>query len=178
MNEARAVSTDLGQWVETKNLPPDEVASKIREIKESVLRESQYLDTENFSDIGPDDLHRLFDQYDHLFFENSCRQLLGDDQLGFRLSRRMTRSGGKTSRREIRDFIGKVVNKEYEVAVSETLLFQAFEGNHRPVVICGMMVFRSTSVAPRYEIHGIGDTNRALTEISGLQLVIEKSCET
>lgn len=42
----------------------------------------------------------------------------------------------------------------------------------------GLMVFRSTSVAPRYEIHGIGDTNRALTEISGLQLVIEKSCET
>nr|MCS5648319.1 hypothetical protein [Dehalococcoidia bacterium] len=130
MNETRAVSTDLGQWVETRNLPQYAVASKILEIKELVLLESQHLDTENFSDIGPDDLQRLFDQYDHLFFENSCRQLLGDDQLGFRLSKRMTRSGGKTSRREIRNFIGKVVSKGYEIAVSETLLFQAFEGNH------------------------------------------------
>ncbi len=39
----------------------------------------------------------------------------------------------------------------------------------------GLMVFRSVSVAPGYEIRGIGGTRRALTEISGLQLVIEKS---
>ena len=138
MTETGAISTGIHQWLEARKLSPDEVASKTLEIKESVLRESQYLDTENFSDIGPDDLQRLFDQYDHLFFENNCRQSLGGNPLGFRLSQRMTRSGGKTSRREIRNFIGKVVSKEYEIAVSETLLFQAFEGNHRPVVICGI----------------------------------------
>ena len=38
----------------------------------------------------------------------------------------------------------------------------------------GLMVFRSTSIAPGYVVHGIGDTGRALTELSGLQLVIEK----
>lgn len=38
----------------------------------------------------------------------------------------------------------------------------------------GLMVFRKIPEAPGYEIRGIGDTNRDLTEISGLQLVIEK----
>jgi len=42
----------------------------------------------------------------------------------------------------------------------------------------GLMVFRRMSQTPGYEIRGIGDTNRDLTEISGLQLVIEKQIET
>ena len=41
----------------------------------------------------------------------------------------------------------------------------------------GLMVFRRISQTPGYEIRGIGDTNRDLTEISGLQLVIEKHIE-
>ncbi|MHB1606594.1 MAG: type I-E CRISPR-associated endoribonuclease Cas2e [Leptospirales bacterium] len=42
----------------------------------------------------------------------------------------------------------------------------------------GLMVFRRISQTPGYEIRGIGDTNRDLTEMSGLQLVIEKQIET
>jgi len=42
----------------------------------------------------------------------------------------------------------------------------------------GLMVFRRISQTPGYEIRGTGDTNRDLTEISGLQLVIEKQIET
>lgn len=38
----------------------------------------------------------------------------------------------------------------------------------------GLMVFRRIPETPGYKIHGIGDTKRNLTEISGLQLVIEK----
>lgn len=38
----------------------------------------------------------------------------------------------------------------------------------------GLMVFRRISDTPGYEISGIGDTRLSLTEISGLQLVIEK----
>lgn len=38
----------------------------------------------------------------------------------------------------------------------------------------GLMVFRRISEAPGYDIFGVGDTKRKLTEISGLQLVIEK----
>jgi len=38
----------------------------------------------------------------------------------------------------------------------------------------GLMVFRSLNQPPGYEIQGVGDTKRSLTEISGLQLVVEK----
>ncbi len=38
----------------------------------------------------------------------------------------------------------------------------------------GLMVFSRIPQTPGYEIRGIGDTKRGLTEISGLQLVIEK----
>lgn len=43
----------------------------------------------------------------------------------------------------------------------------------------GLMVFRKIPEAPGYEISGIGDTKLSITEISGLQLVIEKQipCE-
>lgn len=38
----------------------------------------------------------------------------------------------------------------------------------------GLMVFRRISKTPGYEIQGMGETKRSLTEISGLKLVIEK----
>ncbi len=37
----------------------------------------------------------------------------------------------------------------------------------------GIIVFRSISETPGYEIRTIGPTRKAMTEISGLQLVIE-----
>lgn len=42
----------------------------------------------------------------------------------------------------------------------------------------GLMIFRRTAETPGYEIRGIGDTKRNLTEISGLQLVIEKQVQS
>lgn len=38
----------------------------------------------------------------------------------------------------------------------------------------GLMVFRHMPEAPGYEVRGTGNTKRNLTEICGLQLVIEK----
>ncbi len=49
--------------------------------------------------------------------------------------------------------------------------------NHCPLE-SGLMVFRRISETPGYEIRGIGDTNRNITEISGLQLVIEKQIQS
>lgn len=49
--------------------------------------------------------------------------------------------------------------------------------NHCPIE-SGLMVFRRITEAPGYEIQGVGDTKRSLTEISGLQLVIEKRIDT
>jgi len=42
----------------------------------------------------------------------------------------------------------------------------------------GIMIFNSTSITPGYEMYGMGDTRKALTDISGLQLVIEKSADS
>lgn len=42
----------------------------------------------------------------------------------------------------------------------------------------GLMIFRRIPETPGYEIRGLGDTKRSLTEISGLQLVIEKQIES
>jgi len=39
----------------------------------------------------------------------------------------------------------------------------------------GLMIFNSSNGCPGYEIFGMGDTRKAITEISGLPLVIEKS---
>jgi len=40
--------------------------------------------------------------------------------------------------------------------------------------VSGLMVFRQMPEAPGYEIRGVGDTKRHLTEFSGLQLIVEK----
>lgn len=55
-------------------------------------------------------------------------------------------------------FLKKVVDYLYEYCPPES----------------GLMIFRKINVAPGYEIQGIGDTNRSIVEISGLQLVQEK----
>jgi len=39
----------------------------------------------------------------------------------------------------------------------------------------GLIVFRRIPGTPGYEIRGVGDTKRKLTEFSGLQLVVEKN---
>ncbi len=41
----------------------------------------------------------------------------------------------------------------------------------------GLMVFRRIPEVPGYEIIGLGDTERDLLEISGLQLVAEKKIQ-
>lgn len=132
------MATDFQQIVETKRFSPEEIASKTREIYDSVLRESEYMDDGNFAALHPKDVERLFDLYDRQFLDGGCRKLLGRTPLGFRLSKRMTRAGGTTERRVFRDQSGKVVQTEFEIAVSTTLLFQTFREDHRPVVMSGI----------------------------------------
>ena len=38
----------------------------------------------------------------------------------------------------------------------------------------GLLIFQRVTTAPGYKIYGMGDPRRRLTEISGLQLVLEK----
>ena len=132
------MATDLRQFIQTKKFSTEEIATRTREIYAAILRDSAYLDGGNFATIHSDDLERMFDLYDRLFFDGGSRKLLGDTPIDFRLSKRMTQAGGQTGRRELRDHHGKLVRTEFEIAVSTTLLFQTFQEDHRPVVMSGL----------------------------------------
>ena len=61
---------DVQQLVKTRQFPVECVDSKTGEIYDTVLRESAHLDGGNFTQLHPDDVERLFDLYDQLFFES------------------------------------------------------------------------------------------------------------
>jgi hypothetical protein len=132
------MAMDLQQIVTTMRLSRDETAAKTREIYLAVLDESDDLDAGNFEAIHTRDLERLFRHYDRLFFEGQCRGVVDEDHLFFRLSKRMTSAGGKTTRRVPRGRTMNAGRPQYEIAVSTTLLFQTFGDVDRPISVAGI----------------------------------------
>ncbi len=118
------------RFVETSRLSAEEITGRCRAMHAALLAESPHLDGANFTQIHPEDLRWLFDEYDRRFLEGRCRKLLGGSDLGFRISSRMTKAGGKTSRFVRRDDPG---TRSYEIAVSAPLLFESFKHDHRPI---------------------------------------------
>ena len=116
---------------------PDDarIAGKCAEVRAAVLGASEWLDGPNFETIHPDDLERMAAEYDRVFFNGRVFGLLGDTDLRFRLSKRMTRLGGTTTRFVRRD---DPTDVSYEIAVSTTLLFQTFSDVQRSVVVNGL----------------------------------------
>lgn len=125
----------IQRFLEAVQLSPDEIAVKTGSIHDAVLRESRHIDAPDFRTIHPNDLALLFEQYDQRFLEEQCRKALADAPLKFRLSKRMTSAGGKTSRYTPRSGKGR---PRYEIAVSTTLLFQTFHDLERQIVVCGI----------------------------------------
>jgi len=101
-----------------------------------MLRRSHVLDAANFTQIHTGDLQQLFQLYDDLFFAGTCRRQLGAVPLSFRISRRMTSAGGKTTRLFRR---GESRARSYEITVSSTLLFQTFHDVKRPIMVTGIL---------------------------------------
>lgn len=158
---------ELRRLVTILRLAPVDVVDRGRRIHELMLATSDYLDAPNFTVIHPDDLERLFGLYDELFFEQRCRRLIAPDRLQFRLSRRMTKAGGKTTRRtypggqtggssgsrpigrrsshaaattaaEQSRPSGGPESEEYEITVSTTLLFETFADVDRSIRVTGV----------------------------------------
>lgn len=125
----------LGELIASTQVSPAEIESRTRTIRANVLGRSRYLDGENFTLIHPGDLELLFDEYDRLFFGAAVRPALGSDDIRFRLSRRMTRTGGTATRMRRLD---APHSRWYEIAVSTTLLYQSFEDDTRPVRVNGL----------------------------------------
>ncbi|MDE2878594.1 MAG: SprT-like family protein [Gemmatimonadota bacterium] len=104
-----------------------------REIGRELLAASPWIDAPDFTAIHPDDLAFLFRAYDRRFLMGFARRRITPEALAFRLSSRMTRAGGKTSRRVRTD--GTV---DYEIAVSTEVLFNGFADGDPPVSVAGI----------------------------------------
>lgn len=113
----------------------EQIRQRQREIQRSVLSESSALDAANFTQFHPQDLQRMFQLYDEMFFAGCCRKQLGRTPLEFRISSRMTSAGGKTTRFVRRD---NLHGRSYEITVSSTLLFQTFRDVRRTVMVTGL----------------------------------------
>lgn len=127
----------LQQLLTTTTLSREEIAFKTGAIHEAVLRASKTLDGADFRSISVSDLESMFRHYDGMFLENECTRALQDAgaELRFRVSERMTRAGGKTTRMIPR---GDKASTIYEIAVSSTLLFQSFSSESRTIEAGGI----------------------------------------
>jgi hypothetical protein len=139
----------------TAGLSREAITERTSEIFERVLRESAYLDAANFKVFHPQDLRRMFELYDRTFFQDGCRELLGDMPLNFSISKRMTRAAGKTIRREQHHRLPGTLRREYEISVSGTLLFQTFCGEERTVTVSGLVCNNRLQALQRVMEHEI-----------------------
>ena len=110
----------------------------------AVLRaKAPNLSTPNFARLDRVDLQLLFDQYDTRFFDGALRMRLdtAHASLALRSSRRMTSRGGQTrwTRRTTRRGGRLATRTSYEIAIAEDLVLQAFNENHRPVTVNGLL---------------------------------------
>lgn len=118
---------------------PDEIARRRTEIAQSLLRRSASVRQPNFNRLSTDDLHLIVDEYDRLFFGSRlCAMVREVSQLPLlmRMSRGMTRSGGKTILTTV-PRPGGGEDSFYEIAVSTDILFRNFSGAHPAEVRVG-----------------------------------------
>ena len=123
-----------------KNLRLDKDARELtlRSIHQYMLTDSSRIRGENFKEICSSDLGLLFQITDEHFFDGLVGQVCertADRPLSFRLSTRMTTSGGMTTMQTSRD--RKNPATEYEIAIATTPLFATFGDDARRSVVSG-----------------------------------------
>jgi len=92
-----------------------------------VLRNSAHISNVNFSSLSSEDLGTVFHAIDEHYFDGlvgSVCENVSVKPLAFRLSTRMTSSGGMTTRHKTR---GRDPDVEFEIAVATTPLFGTFK---------------------------------------------------
>jgi hypothetical protein len=122
---------------------PAEVAEKTRGVYDDFHRQSPRVHGGDFAHLVAPDLALLFDLYDCRFFEHSLSRLLAasGNPLSFRMSRRLTRTAGTTTRFPPRRSPAGMPSMpaRYEIAISAALLFQTFADVQRPVRVNGLL---------------------------------------
>ncbi len=130
------MATELRELIATASYSDQQISERSSQIHTGILRDSASLDAANFNLVDSDDLASLFDRYDQLFFDQTCKRRLDElpASISFRVSSRMTRAGGRTTR------TGSPGQAPltFEIAVSSTLLFRTFADVQRPIAVAGI----------------------------------------
>lgn len=129
---------DLPVYLRRTQRPLPEIRARTREIYDAVLKQSPWIKDGNFAALHSRDLEFLFAAYDKTFFEGTLNSSLTGLRapLTFRVSKRMTRVGGTTTR--FRPRFGFSNKTTFEIAVSSTLLFATFYDVNRPIRVTGI----------------------------------------
>lgn len=110
---------------------------KQKRIADKVLSRSKVMRGANFQKISRDDLELMAYSYDEMFLEGLALPIAESYGLSFRLSSRMTRAGGKTTRTIYPGSAGKPARVHFEIAISTSLLFQSFRPGDGAIRVCG-----------------------------------------
>ncbi len=110
----------------TDRLDRSEQIRRQRIVHEFILRNSDSIRKPNFEFVSNTDLGLLFQVIDEQFFRGKLGQTCETTArpLRFRLSRRMTTSGGMTTMQQVAHN-----SRDFEIAIATTPLFQSFQGN-------------------------------------------------
>jgi hypothetical protein len=112
----------------------DDIRRRLDQVRNDLLQHSATLRSGNFTAIGSNDLAALFAAYDERFFGGLVHAAISPRPVRFRLSRRMTRAGGKTTR-----FASRSGEEAFEIAVAVEMLFDCFRDDDRSVAVCGLV---------------------------------------
>ena len=107
-----------------------EIYRLVKLIYGQALAESDDLESGNFNTAGTPDLKLLFRLYDHCFFgDYFSREYRG--WISFRLSQRMTKTGGKV------EYLRK--DDAYRITLSTFLIFRSFQTGCREIKVNGIV---------------------------------------
>ena len=128
----------LQQLIKSQVFSPAQRCQKWQQISETTLCSSTTIRSANFQRLSDADLFNLFDLTDGHFLNGVVGDHLSAHKhdLSFRVSRRMTSSGGITTTRLPTRRRGKM---KFEIAISSTLLFESFRDNKKPINVTGML---------------------------------------
>ena len=120
---------------------PADAKERHERVRADLMATSRRLRQPNFQIIAAADVKQMYGLYDRHFFDGSLSELVrqrAGDRMTFRLSSRMSRVGGTTTRR----LALRGPNKgqtSYEITLATRLLFHTFVDVSRPVRVCGLM---------------------------------------
>ena len=125
---------------------PQEISKRTKTIYNDIISKSLNITRGNFDVIGTEDMQKHFYLYDRHFFNTFFHDNYRD-VISFRLSRKMTKLGGKTEHRKDK--------ARYRIVLSTYLLFQTFQDIEREIVVNGIVCHNRLEAAMRVLEHEI-----------------------